>query len=106
MRALPYYYIRLGSFLAIEKLMHCGSIMNKATGQVCRPAEKKTAGKKTRQHKSKWNRLLPTQDMYLQFIRSNIGANGNTNGNRSNFSSRVKTCLLPGRAPILIFYRT
>ena len=67
----PFLFI-FGSFLAIEKLMSCGSI-NKATGQVCRPAGKKTAGKKTKQHKSKWNRLLPTQDMYLQFIRSNMG---------------------------------
>ena len=39
--------------------MPCGSIVNKATGQVCRPAEKKPAGKKTKQHKSKWNILLP-----------------------------------------------
>ena len=45
--------------------MPCSSIVNKATGQVCRPAEKKPAGKKTKQHKSKWNRLLQTQDMYL-----------------------------------------
>ena len=65
-----------------------GSIVNKATGQVCRSAEKKPAGKKPQQHISKWNRLLPTQDMYLQLIRRNIGANGN----RYNFSSRVKTC--------------
>ena len=41
----PFLFI-LGSFLAIEKLMPCRSIVNKATGQVCRPAEKKTAGKK------------------------------------------------------------
>ena len=68
--------------------MPCGSIVNKATGQVCRLAEKKKAGKKTKQHNPKWNRLLSTQDMYLQFIRSNTGANGN----RYNFSSRVKTC--------------
>ena len=68
----PFLFI-LGSYLAIEKLKHCRSIVNKTTGQVCRPAEKKTAVKKTKQHKSKWNRLLPTQDMYLQFIRSNMG---------------------------------
>ena len=49
---------------------------------VCRPAEEKPAGEKTNQHESKWNRLLQTQDMYLQFIR----------GNRYNFSSMVKTC--------------
>ena len=61
-------------------------IVNKATGQVCRPAEKKTVGKKTKQHKSKWNRLLQTQDMYLQFIRSNMGANGS----RSKFSSKAR----------------
>ena len=30
--------------------MPCGSIVNKATGQVCGPAGKKTAGKKTKQH--------------------------------------------------------
>ena len=35
----------LGSFLAIDKLMPCGSIVNKATEQVCRPAEK-TSGRK------------------------------------------------------------
>ena len=65
-----------------------GSIVNKATAQVFRPAEKKPAGEKTKQHKSKWNRLLQTKDMYLQFIRSNMGANGD----RYNFSSKVKTC--------------
>ena len=48
----------LGSFLAIVKLMPCSNIVNKATGQVCHPAEKKTASKKTKRHKSKWNRLL------------------------------------------------
>ena len=37
--------------------MPCSSIVNKATGQVCRPAAKKTTGEKTMQHKSKWNRL-------------------------------------------------
>ena len=89
----PFLFI-LGSFLAKDKLMPCGNIVNKATGQVYRPAERKPAGKKTKQHKSKWNRLLPTQDMYLQLIRSNMGANGN----RYNFSRRVKTCKLPGRA--------
>ena len=45
----PFLFI-LGSFLAIEILTPCGSIVNKATGQVCRHAEKKTAGKKTKQH--------------------------------------------------------
>ena len=45
----PFSFI-LGSFLAIEKLLPCGSIVNKATGQVWRPAEQKPAGKKTRQH--------------------------------------------------------
>ena len=50
--------------------MPCGSIVNKATGQVCRPAEKKPVGKQTKQHESKWSRLLPTQDMYLQTIHS------------------------------------
>ena len=68
--------------------MPCGSIVNKATGQVCRPAEKKPAGEKNKQHESKWSRLLPTQDMYLQFIRSNMGAKSN----RNNFCSRVKKC--------------
>ena len=84
--------------------MPCSSIyiVNKATGQVCHPAEKKTAGEKTKQHKSKCNRLLQTQDMYLQLIRSNMGANGN----RYNFSSRVKAFQLPGSAPILVFSRT
>ena len=75
-RSKPFLFI-LGSFLAIEKLMPCGSIVNKATGQVCRPAVKKKRWKKTKQHESKCNRLLPTEDMYLQFIRSNMGANGN-----------------------------
>ena len=41
----PFLFI-LGSFLAIDKLMPCGSIVNKATGQVYRPV--KTAGKKTK----------------------------------------------------------
>ena len=68
----PFVFI-LGRFLAIEKVMPCGSIVNKATGQVCRPAGKKPAGEKTKQHKSKRNRFLPTQNMYLQFIRSNMG---------------------------------
>ena len=66
----------LGSCLAIDKLfqlMPCSSIVNK----VCRPAEKKTAGEKTTQHKSKSNRFLQTKDMYLHFIRSNMGANLN-----------------------------
>ena len=79
----PFLFI-LGSFLAIAKSMPCSGIVNKATGQ----AEKKPAGEKTKQHKSKWNRLLQTQDMHLQLICSNMGANGN----RLNFSSRVKTC--------------
>ena len=67
--------------------MLCSNIVNQATGQVCRPAEK-TAGRKIKQHKSKRNRLLQTQDIYILLIRSNMGANGN----RYNFSSRVKTC--------------
>ena len=66
-KAKPFLFI-LGSFLALEKSMPCGSIVNKATEQVCRPAATKTAGKNTKQHKSKWNRLLPTQDMYIQLI--------------------------------------
>ena len=66
-----------GSFLAIEKLMPCSSIVNKATGQVYGPAEKKPAAVKTKQHESKLNRLLPTEDIYLQFIRSNMVVNGN-----------------------------
>ena len=41
--------------------MPCSSIVVKATGHVCRPAEKKTTGKKTTQHKSKLNRLLQTR---------------------------------------------
>ena len=53
--------------------MPCGSIVKKATGQVCRLSEKKPAGEKTKQHKSKWNRLLQTEDMYLQFIRRICG---------------------------------
>ena len=36
----PFLFLKLGSFLAIEKLMPCSSIVNKSTGQVCRPAEK------------------------------------------------------------------
>ena len=40
----PFLFI-LGSILAIEKSMLCSSIVNKAIGQVCR-----TAGKKTKQH--------------------------------------------------------
>ena len=47
----PFVFI-LGSFLAIDKLMPYGSIVNNATGQVCRPAEKKTAGKKNKQHQN------------------------------------------------------
>ena len=41
----PFLFI-LGRFLAIENLMSCRSIVNKATGQVFRPAEKKRLGKK------------------------------------------------------------
>ena len=36
---MPFLFL-LDSFLAIEKLMPCNSIVNKATGQVCCPAEK------------------------------------------------------------------
>ena len=67
--------------------MPCSSIVNKATGQVCRPVDKKRLRKKL----SKINQNgidYCTEDMYLQFIRSNMGANGN----RCDFSSRVKTC--------------
>ena len=39
--ALRHLYFYWVVFLAIEKLMPCSSIVNKATGQVCRPAEKK-----------------------------------------------------------------
>ena len=42
--------------------MSCSSIVNKATGQVCRPAEK-NGWKKTTQQKSKWSRLLQTRDV-------------------------------------------
>ena len=74
--ALSHFYLYWIVFLVIDKLMPCGSIVNKATGQVCRPAEKKTYGKKIRNIKQ--NGIdLQTQDMYLQFIRSNMGANGN-----------------------------
>ena len=41
----PFSFI-LGSFLAIDKLMPCGSIVNKATGQVYRPAGKNRLEKK------------------------------------------------------------
>ena len=47
-----------------------------ATRQVCRPAEK-TAGKKTTQQKKMLVTFMQTRDMYLQFTRSNIWANGN-----------------------------
>ena len=57
-----------------------------ATRQVCRPAEK-TAGKKTTRHTFFFLTFMQTRDMYLHFTRSNIWANGN----RYNFSSRVKT---------------
>ena len=57
-----------------------------ATRQVCRPAEK-MAGKKTTRHKILLLTFMQTRDMYLHFTRSNVWANGN----RYNFSSRVKT---------------
>ena len=56
-----------------------------ATRQVCCPAEK-TAGKKIRL-KTNCVTFMQTRDMYLHFTRSNVWANGN----RYNFSSRVKT---------------
>ena len=50
--------------------------------------------------------FMQTRDMYLHFTRSNVWANGN----RYNFSSRVKTRLFPmlfnGRALIFTFSRT
>ena len=52
----PFLFI-LGNFFSNKELMPCSSIVNKATGQVCSPAEKKPDGEKTKQHKSKWNRL-------------------------------------------------
>ena len=57
-----------------------------ATRQVCCPAEK-TAGKKTTRLKKHCVTFMQTRDMYLHFTRSNVWANGN----RYNFSSRVKT---------------
>ena len=56
-----------------------------ATRQVCRPAEK-TAEKKLHDIHFFFT-LMQTRDMYLHFTRSNIWANGN----KHNFSSRVKT---------------
>ena len=44
--ALSHFVFILCSFLAIDKLMPCSSIVNKAPGQVCRPAEQKCMGKK------------------------------------------------------------
>ena len=40
----PFLFL-FGSFLAIDKMMPCSSIVNKATGQVFRPAEKNWLGK-------------------------------------------------------------
>ena len=89
----PFLFI-LGSFLAIDKLMHCGSIVNKATGQVCRPAEKKRLGKKL----------------------SNINQNGIDYCQLKTFTynsfaatwglTAIDKILVAGRAPILMFYRT
>ena len=77
----PFLFI-LDSFFRIEQVMPCSGIVNKAT-----------SGKKLRNrnkngidHCKLDNRHVPRN--YL--IRSNIGANGN----RHNFSSRVKTCML------------
>ena len=73
----PFLFI-LGSFLAIDKLMPCGSKVNKATGQVCHPAEKNRLGKKLsniNQNEIDYCQLKTCR--YLQFIRSNTGANGN-----------------------------
>ena len=47
-----------------------------ATRQVCCPAEK-TAGKKTIRLKKICVTFMQTRDMYLQFTRSNVWANGN-----------------------------
>ena len=47
-----------------------------ATRQVCRPAAK-TSGKKTTRQKNLLLTFMQTRDMYLQFTRSNIWANGN-----------------------------
>ena len=66
----PFLFI-LRSFLSIDKLVPCGSIVNKATAQVCRPAEKKPAGKKL-------SNINQNGIYYCQrFIRSNMGANDN-----------------------------
>ena len=55
-------------YLSIEKSMLCSSIVNKATGQVCCPAEKNRLEKKLRNIQSKWNRLLQTRDISLTAI--------------------------------------
>ena len=54
--------------------------------KISRPAEK-TAGKKTTRLKKMCVTFMQTRDMYLHFTRSNVWANGN----RYNFSNRVKT---------------
>ena len=58
--------------------MPYSSIVNKATGQVCRPAEKKPVGKKLcniNQNGIDYCKL----DMYLHFIRSNMAAKYGSN---------------------------
>ena len=63
--------------------------MNKATGQVCRPAKKKTyGGEKSNIYQNGIDYYKIKTCMYLQFIRSNMGANGNI----IFFSSRLKKC--------------
>ena len=87
--AIKMLSIAVSPYITGNEIPVTSSIMNivHATGQICRPAEK-MAGKKTTQGRSKCVRSLQTRDMHLHFIRSNIGVNGN----RYNFSSKVKTC--------------
>ena len=44
--SIRHLYLYWVVFLAIDKLMPGSSTVNKATGQVCRPAEKNRLGKK------------------------------------------------------------
>ena len=114
--APSHFYLYLVIFVAIDKLMPCSSIVNKATGQVCRPAEKNGWEKKLSNINkngidycklntctyNSFTAIWGLTAMYLHFIHSNMG----TNCDRYNFSSRVKTCSRPGRAPFFIFSRT
>ena len=62
--ALSHFSFYWVVFLAMDKLMPCSSIVNKATGQVCRPDEKNGWGKNYTTEIKKGNRLLQTRHVH------------------------------------------